>query len=164
VPETQQRPEPVLTPAAPVVPDGNVWSSKKAGNSLDFTCPSGQTCRLRKLTPERLLESGMLDRISRLEGLASELVDRAEGQPPVRKMPSREDLAMLLETINVVIPLAVEEPQVWADSATEAEITAAGADPANVIRCSDIDLDDRMAILEESLKGIRALDRFRNPR
>jgi hypothetical protein len=73
-------------------------------------------------------------------------------------MPSREDFRMLLEVLNALVPLAVEEPTVYADGA---EVPEGVEDP---IFASDIDLEDRMAIMDESLKGIKMLDRFRHPR
>lgn len=137
-------------------PSGNVWASKRATGE-DFTCPSGQTCKLRPLAPERLLEHGILDQVSRLEGIAASLVDTAEGAPPsAQHMPTAEEFGALLKLINTVVPLAVVEPQVYADDASDA--------PDGAIRVSDIDLEDRMAILEKSLSGVKALDSFRKPR
>jgi hypothetical protein len=134
-------------------PGANVWASNKMA-AYDFTCPSGQTCRLRKLQPEELLEGGILDQITRLEGIAADLVNTAEGQPPTpSKMPSHADFQMVLDVLNTVVPLAVVEPKVYPDADA----------PEGSIRVSDIDLADRMAIMEESLKSLRALDRFRNP-
>ena len=139
-------------------PRADVWTSKKKDKSYGFTCPSGQTCRLRPLEPQALLEKGLLDQITRLEGLAASLVDKAEGNPPAAKrMPTREELASVLEVLNLVVPLAVAEPVVL-------EIPEAGQDRhPDGIYADDIDLEDRMAILEESLKGLKSLDRFRNP-
>lgn len=137
-------------------PSGNVWASKKVATE-DFTCPSGQTCRLRAVKPEELLAAGILDRVTRLEGLAGELVDQAEGQPPAKaKMPSQEDFALLLDTINMVVPMAVAEPRVYRDDDSDA--------PDDAIRVSDLDLEDRMAIMEKSLSKIKMMDNFRHPR
>lgn len=143
-------------PVRSAQPSATVWASKKAAGE-DFVCPSGQTCKLRTLSPESLLTEGILDRVTRLEGLADSLVTTAEGQPPAKpKLPSEEDFKLLLETINLVIPLAVAEPTVYKDDDPDA--------PADGIRVSDIELTDRMAILEKSLSGVRALDAFRNAR
>lgn len=147
-----------LGSSAPARPSKNVWASKKKDKTFDFTCPSGQTCRLRPLEPQELLEKGLLDQVTRLEGLAASLVDQAEGKPPAAKrLPTREELTSVLDVLNLVIPLAVAEPTVL-------EIPETGQDRhPDGIYADDIDLEDRMAILEESLKGIKALDRFRNP-
>jgi hypothetical protein len=144
-------------PPAPQ-PSGNVWASQMTSGE-DFVCPSGQTCRLRKVSPEALLRAGILDRVTRLDGLAAQLVATAEGQPPTKaQMPSTEDLELLLSTINLVVPMALIEPQVWADDAEVPD----GVE--TVIRVSDIDLEDRMAIMEKALGSLRGLDSFRNAR
>lgn len=132
---------------------GNVWARKRKGDK-DFTCPSGQKCRLRKLDIEKLMMAGVLDQVTRLEGLAQTLVNQAEGQPPTApKMPSREDFAALIDLVNVVVPMAVAEPALWADDDPTA--------PQNAIRVSDVDLTDRLAILNEALAEVKMLDNFR---
>lgn len=136
-------------------PSGDVWKRRKSGADV-FTCPSGQTCRLRSITPDKLLLTGILDRVNSLETLAAKLAHDAQGNPPVKEtMPTREEFAELLSVINKVVPLAVAEPTVLPDPAP-------GEEEDGVLYVSDIDLDDRMAIMAEALKGIRALDRFRN--
>lgn len=145
-------------PTPTAAPNPNAWAAAKTSRTKDFTCPSGQTCRLRKLEPEQLLESGILDRITRLEGLADALVTTAEGQPPkMASTPSREDFRVLLETINQLVVLAVESPAL-------APVPEEGGDRDALIYVDDVDLEDRMAIMEEALKGLKSLDRFRNPR
>lgn len=135
-------------------PSGNVWKRKKSGQ--DFICPSGQTCRLRPLEPEALLREGILDQVTRLDGLAQQLVNNSQGLPPDKmQVPSRDDLAELLKLVNTATLLAVVEPRIYPDDAQ-----GLGEDD---IRVSDIDLGDRLAILEESLKGVKALDNFRQP-
>lgn len=140
-------PEPTSQPSA------DVWSRRKS-EGTDFTCPSGQTCKLRKVQPEDALRAGILDRITRLDGLAADLVARAEGAPPEpNKLPSGDDIAVLLETINSLTLLAVAEPKIYADDDSDA--------PEGAIRISDIELEDRMAIMEKALEGLKSLDRFR---
>jgi hypothetical protein len=95
--------------------------------------------------------------VNPLEVLAQKLVSESQGLPPEKATtPTREDLAELLGVINRVVPLAVAEPTVLPDPAEGEEY-----DP-QALYASDIDLDDRMAIMAEALKGIRALDRFRH--
>jgi hypothetical protein len=142
-------PTPVAQPAA-----GNVWARNRAGGK-DFVCPSGQTCKLRPISIEALMMEGVLDKVTRLEGLAQILIDKAEGAPPAKQvMPSREDLEELLNLVNVIVPLAVAEPRVYRDDDPNA--------PADAIRVSDIELDDRIAILNQAMSGLQKLDRFRN--
>lgn len=144
----------VPTPGAQ--PSGaNVWARNKTGDR-EFTCPSGQTCRLKPLSIEQLMMEGILDQVTRLEGLAQELIDRAQGLPPEKQsMPSREDFAKLLHLINIIVPLAVAQPVVYKDDDQAA--------PADAIRVGDIDIMDRVAILNEALSGLKKLDNFRLP-
>lgn len=144
----------VAVRAAPE-PADDVWARARGERGRDFVCPSGQRCRLVDVAPDRLLAAGILDKVTRLEGLAQDLIDRAEGKPPEKlQEPSREDLEAMVEVINVIVPLAVVKPSVFADDDPQA-----GSDD---IRVSDIDFGDRVAILNEALKGLKALDRFRN--
>jgi hypothetical protein len=155
----------------PAQPRGSGWA-KRATQNREFTCPSGEKCLLRPLSPERLLEAGILDKVTRLEGLADQLAQQAEGQPPAApKMPGREELGNLLETINTLVPLAVLEPVVVPDFDPSLErddnnvASIPDSDlPAGMVRVSWIDLADRMAIMTESLSSISALDNFRHPR
>ena len=141
----------------PVVPSRSAWAQAKASRGKDFTTPSGQVCKMQPLRPEMLLAEGILDKVTRLEGLADELVKRAEGTPPEKqKMPSKEDFQELLDLVNTVVPLAVVEPKVYRD---DEELPPDA--PGDIIRVSDIDLEDRMAILNEALSGIKAFDNFR---
>lgn len=137
-------------------PSGDVWARRKAGTDL-FTCPSGQTCRLRPVTPDKLMLAGVLDNVNHLEALAAKLVSKAEGEPPTPdSVPTRKDFAELLNLVNKVIPLAVAEPVVLDDPAPGEDFVQ------GALYASDIDLDDRLAIMSEVLKGIRQMDRFRN--
>jgi len=132
---------------------GNVWGSKKSDE--DFIAPSGQKCRMRPLQLERLLMEGILDQVTRLDGLAQALINQSQGLPPEKQtMPSAEDFGTLLNLVNKITLLAVAEPAVFADDDRTA--------PAGAIRVGDIDLMDRIAILEHALKGVKGLDNFRN--
>lgn len=145
-------------PARDAQPSGdeNVWGRKRKGDR-DFVCPSGQKCRLRRIEIDQLVMAGVLDQVSRLEGLAQNLIDKAEGQPPAKTaMPTKEDFQALLSLMNVVVPMAVAEPKLYADDDPDR--------PADGIRVSDVDLEDRIAILNEALAGVKLLDNFRPTR
>jgi len=144
----------IVTQSVPGVSDaGNVWGSKKSDE--DFIAPSGQKCRMRPLQLERLLMEGILDQVTRLDGLAQALINQSQGLPPEKQqMPSAEDFGTLLNLVNKITLLAVAEPAVFADDDRTA--------PAGAIRVGDIDLMDRIAILEHALKGVKGLDNFRN--
>ena len=144
-------------PAAPTSPPGEYGASWGGGGAgeYDFVTPSGERCRMRSLEIEKLLEAGILDQVSRLEGLADSLIQSAEGAPPTAKrIPSREEFGELLTVINALSQLAVVKPPVVADDASEV--------PPGAVRVSWISLEDRSAIMERALRDLRALDRFRN--
>lgn len=141
----------------PVENPDTVWAKRKFNRGNDFTVPSGQRCKLKKLEVEDLLEAGILDQVTRLEGLAQELIDRSSGEPPtLNKVPNRENLATLLTLVNVVVPMAVVEPKVL-------PIPQDGEERADgVLYADDIDLMDRIAIMNESLREVAMLDHFRH--
>jgi hypothetical protein len=148
---------PVASPFPAVVTQpadaGNVWGRK--GSRDEFIVPSGQKCRMKPLQLEELLMEGVLDQVTRLDGLAQELVNLAQGLPPEKQqMPSRDDMATLLNLVNKVVRLAVAEPRVFEDDDPDA--------PEDAIRISDIDLMDRVAILNKALEKVKGLDNFRN--
>jgi len=98
---------------------------------------------------------GILDQVTRLEGLAQGLIDQASGLPPEKvKLPTREEFGELLKLVNKIVPMAVAEPRVYPDDYTDPV-------PENAIMVSDIDLMDRVSILNEALKGLEKLDNFR---
>lgn len=160
VPDLNARPDAEIrlgssVPAATRGALGAGWAKKRTSTE-EFVCPSGERCRLRPLSPERLLEVGILDRVTRLEGLADQLVQQAEGAPPTKsKMPTREEFADLLDTINLLVPIAVAEPEVVSDSVPDDELRD------GQIKISWIDLGDRIAIMTKALDSLTALDRFR---
>jgi hypothetical protein len=152
-------PEPEPEPEPYGATDANAWAKNRdvAEVGEDFTAPSGQKCRLRRLEPEELIRVGILDRVTRLEGLAEQLVQNAQGLPPGKeRLPNREDMELLLETLDLLLPIAVAVPKVYANDDAEA--------PADAIRVQHIDLMDRVAIMEYSIRKLKMMDRFRNAR
>lgn len=160
-------PSATIPPAPPQVrPAAEVWGSTE----YDFTCPSGASCRMRKLVPEELIRHGILDKITRLPGIAAEVVEKAEavGPPTVKglldEMPSREEFDSLMDVLNTLVPLVVVQPQVWPvppmpqdfENPTDEEKRVVGR-----IYLDSIDLEDRLAIMERAVSGTRGLEAFR---
>jgi hypothetical protein len=145
----------IVTQPAPVFSgDGNVWGRKTS--SEEFTVPSGQRCIMRPLQMERLLMEGVLDQVTRLDGLAQALVNQSQGLPPEKQqMPTREEFGTLLDLVNKITIMAVAEPHVHADDETNPV-------PEGSVAVGDIDLMDRIAILEHALRNVKGLDNFRN--
>jgi len=59
------------------------WTVSDGSNSFDFTCPSGQMCKLRRLSIEKIAVMGLLDRMDILTNMMNEYVaDPAQGKKP----------------------------------------------------------------------------------
>jgi hypothetical protein len=160
-------------PTQPVVPipGGDAaarYSPTSWGSSeFDFVTPSGQMCRLRKIPEIELLEAGILDKITRLPGLAQQLVDRASGIAPTPEMDlkviseNRETLEALLEIVDKLTVLAVIKPTIHAVPVADETGEIKGRNP-DWIYIDSVDLMDRIAIMNRSLAGLKAMDSFRN--
>lgn len=127
------------------------WGS----NEFDFTTPSGQRCRLRKLPIEDLAKAGILDRMTRLPGLADQLVKKAEGAPPEPVMPNGDQIEIVTELVDILTPLVVVQPQVWPVPA-EDEQRVTGR-----VYVDTVDFMDRVAIMNRVVGTVQSLDNFR---
>lgn len=127
------------------------------GSSVyDFVVPSGQMCQLKRLRPEELIGTGLLDKLTRLPGLAEEQIQKAEGKPPKgNENMSESEIMVMLPVINQLVCLVVKQPKVLPDPPEEQERI-----PGQVY-VSDIDLFDRVAIMERVTGGVRKMDNFR---
>jgi hypothetical protein len=157
-PETAPRRVETASLPALAAPDADPYAVTSWGETgYDFRTPSGQLCRLRKLDPARLAMSGVLDKITRLPGLAQEQIDKAEGNPPpaTPEMPSSDQLSALTDVLQILIPLAVEKPAIW-------ELPAEGEERVNGrVYIDTVDFADQVAIMERVTGGVKAFDNFR---
>ena len=147
-PHAVQQPQ-QADPYAPVV-----WGASE----YDFTTPSGQRCRLRKLPIEQLATTGILDQITRLPGLTAELVAKSSGMPPTPTdvMPDTETVKSVIEVVNQLVPIAVVRPEILPVPA-EGEERLEGR-----IYVDSIELMDRVAIMNRVISPLQKLDAFRN--
>jgi hypothetical protein len=134
-------------------PAAEVW----AVTEFDFTCPSGAQCRMQKVPVEELLRRGIIDKVTRLPGITQDLIDKAEGLPPVKmeQLPDAQTVDVMVELVNVVVPLAVVQPRVR-ELPPENQERVRGE-----IYVDSIDLEDRIAILNRALQGVASFDSFR---
>lgn len=152
-----ERFETPASPPAPVQehrrPAAEVWGSTE----YDFECPSGAVCRMRKLTPETLVEHGILDKIATLPGYSAEVVERAEGAMPKPQdaMPSKEEVSTIVSVLEILVPLAVVEPRVFPKPAADEERVQGR------IYTDSIELMDRIAIMERAVQGVKRYENFR---
>jgi hypothetical protein len=148
--------EPAKQTSAPADPYDLGGTSTEAPNEWDFNTPSGKLCRLRKPTPLQLLQAGILDKVTRLQGLSAGLVDEAEGVPPGKEAEVLSSLPALLEVLDALVPIVVVKP------------TILPLPPENQMRnpqsryVDSVDFFDKVAIMEQALQGVKALDSFRN--
>lgn len=134
-----------------------------ASVTMDFTCPSGQLCLIKKIKPEDLIKSGVIKDLNSLSTLVkTEHLDRVEGIDPADiervKMEVLEDdeaLANVLHVINRVVCEVVVRPQIMMPlgDVTNRKQGAVYADM--------VDLEDRMAIFLASVEGVTKLAPFR---
>jgi hypothetical protein len=142
-------------PSPPATPQDPYAVTAWGETEYDFRTPSGQLCRMKKLRPEELVEAGLLDRITRLPAFADAEVRKAEGQPPLSSIPSKEDLAVVVETLDELIPMVVVKPHV-------ARVPKDGEGRVEGVVYTDmIELTDRIAIMERAVQGVSKMDKFR---
>lgn len=153
---------PAAPVAAPATGEDRYAATVWGQNEYDFTTPSGQTCRMRKLPVEELLRAGILDRVTRLPGIAQEQIDLAEGLPPVDvpEMPDEETVAVVIELVDVLLPLAVIMPKVHSVPKPDESGEVKGREPGRIYT-DMIELVDRIAIMERAIGGLKTLDAFR---
>jgi hypothetical protein len=125
-------------------------------SEFDFKVPSGQLCRMRKIQPEELVGAGIIDQLTRLPGLVQGEIDKAEGARPADVMPSSSDIGELLSVLNKLLPLVVIKPTVLPNP-EKGEPRVPGA-----VYVADIELADRIAIMERVTGGVQKFDAFRD--
>lgn len=127
------------------------------GQEYDFTTPSGQLCRLRRLPIEELAKQGILDKVTRLPGLTSQLVKSSQGLPPEEQpMPDAEQLDAISEITLLLMPIVVVAPEVH-------PLPVPGdAKVEGLIYADSVDFMDRVAIMNRVLAPLAKLDAFRN--
>lgn len=153
LPGSAPAPAQAEVPSDPYAP--KVWLS----NTFDFLTPSGQLCQLKKVDVAQLAEKGILDKLTRLPGIAAAQVAKAEGAPPEKavdpELPDTETIKAVLEAVNVLVPLVVVQPHVW-------ELPAEGEPRVpERIYVDSIEIGDRIAIMHRVLGGLQDLDKFR---
>lgn len=140
-------------------PAAEVWGS----NEFDFVCPSGAQCRMRKLMPERMVEKGILDKVTTLPGIVAEVVEKAEGAPPKPKedMPTSQELSAVLEVMEILIPLVVVTPEVFPVPTTDDPNGTPEPRVLGRIYTDSIEIQDRIAIMERAMQGVKVFEPFR---
>lgn len=165
----------------------NEKTKKKYGlgvrKNFEHKLPSGEVCLMRRLTIDDMIELGLLDRIDSLTSIvATEHVGRVTGTPQQRAaaaealakldadsaegrkalldvMRDKSKWESLQEFINGIVVAAVVEPELKPEPPKD------HAPEWGVLYPKDVDLADRMSIMQEAmlgmLPGIQAMEPFR---
>jgi len=138
-------------------PKNRYAATSWAAGEYDFRVPSGQLCRLKSLELDKVAETGILDRVTRLPGVVGEVIAKSEGQPPKAEaeMPDADTIKTVVEVCNIITPMVVVAPQIWPLPA-EGETRK-----PDRIYVDSIDIVDRIAIMNRALGGLAKLDSFR---
>jgi len=153
-PFEQTSPSP--TPPQSYADTGRAWQQAQDGFDFRTPAPYNHLCRLRDLPIDKLAAEGLLDKLTRLPGLAEEQVRKAEGQPPSPAVdPETVDMSELLRLVNHIVPLVVVEPSI-APLPAEGEARVSG-----VIYVDSIPWQERIAIMNRVVAPAADFDNFR---
>ena len=156
------------------------------GNEFDFTTPSGQLCRLRRMDPVALLGEGLLDKLDFLTSMvvsdhlpnakktALERAKEAKAKVGTAGMTEEEKEAEknskvmeeifqdpkrmqeLVKTLDKVLVAVTIKPEILAIPEVFENNRVEGA-----IYTDHIDFNDKMAIFNRMMKGVKDLESFR---
>lgn len=156
----------------------SLGKGKKKG--IDLTLPSGETCLVRRPGPQTLIAAGALDSFDSLTALVGAKLNEIDGKTDVsasalKSMAEQKDnIDAALGMVDKVVEFVVLEPKVFRpirrDEHGQPALDSAGKEipltdsdrDANKIYTDDVDLADRMFILQFSVGGSADLERFRN--
>lgn len=153
-------------------------NSAKAG--IDLVLPSGDTCLARRPGVQGLIAAGVLDNFDELTAIVqtvhiapNSIAGRAPVTPAQVKsagealLADKEKLANVLWMVDRLVVFVVMEPAVWIDYQMKDEPDEewaerqrkAAEDDAIAVR--DIDLDDKMFLVDWAVGGTSELTSFR---
>lgn len=163
---------------------------QRGGKAFEVDLPSGETCLMRKIGPDDLIELGVIDDFDSLTGIVqTEHIDRVagrtakpdiaqtiagldpstpEGQKAVLDIIKDKDRwEKLIRFVNMVVSRAVLDPPVY-DREEAQENPAKHHAPPDAVAVQDVDLADRMVIMSRALQqvqeGVLAAEPFRQGR
>jgi len=123
----------------------------------DFTCPSGQRCRVRQLQFHEVMAGGLLDTLNTLQGVVSKGVRKGQGQPPLDAMKLLQDKKtskQFADVVDQVVCMVVTVPKVH-------PLPDDGLRKDGVVYVDTIGFMDKMEIFTEALGAVKELERFR---
>jgi hypothetical protein len=146
----------------------------------EFTLPSGNTCLIQDLDPTALIAAGILDSMDSLTAIVQDELLAKPGAKPapeddielIRRLAKSGQLLTSLRVIDLIVELAVAEPVVRRpvrpkEDGTEQPLTPAQRQTIKeqadgpLFFTDEIDPDDKNAIVEDAMKGVKAVEPFR---
>lgn len=132
------------------------WKKSPAGHSFDLEVPSGQLCRVRRVSMEGLVKANVLNEVDQLTGLVSSKFLNKEGKIDVDKiMGDMSSLSKALEVVDRVVCHVVLEPPVFPSPAREEDRHE------DKVYIDDIGMEDKMFIFQFAIGGTKDLEQFR---
>lgn len=138
-----------------------VWGNK-ADEGKDFTTPSGQLCRIRKLEMLDILELDIIDLMDTFTkqlvaepGKSKEQEEEATGAAFLDMLRDPARRHKVIDAINDVVPRAVIAPAV--EPLPEKNYRKV----PGTLYVDDLSLEDRFAIFGESFQGWGDVSKFR---
>lgn len=150
----------------------NVWGSKTAEATEEITVPSGQTCRVRRIGMEGLMEAGILGEADTLTGIVdSKHIRRVRGAngkadmdevDPMSIMKDPKALKAILTLADKALPHVVVEPRVLLHFDAETGVSIPEDQRVEGAIYTDmVGFEDKMFLLDYSVGGTRDVATFR---
>lgn len=136
----------------------------------DLECPSGQLCLVRRIDIMKLIADGTLDKTEMLTSLVDQkhVSKKAKGGiasaksqqmnselAAMRMLKDPEKVAELMHTVNSVVCATVVKPELKMPPEDDSERES------STIYIDQVDLNDRMFIMQYAFAGHRDVARFR---
>jgi hypothetical protein len=157
-----QRREERLVPApdASEITPVSQWKKSKGSNinQTPLKVPSGNTCLVRMITPEDFLTGGNIPDV--LAPIVNEAIRETSGKPPeapqiAESLLASGDIHSMLKMVDGVVLMAVIEPALQPVPGDHEERSD------DLLYVDEVDLEDKMFVMQFVLGGTRDLERFR---
>lgn len=137
--------------------------------SEDLTCPSGQRCLVRRIDPMKLMSDGTLHKTDMLTSMVHQqhVAKKAKGGKDASKAAEMQTekvlfealkdpvkMAEIVDTVNSVVLATVIKPELQPALEDETERVD------GLVYVSDVELNDRMFIMQFAFGGTRAAAKF----
>lgn len=142
------------------------WKQNKT-NEFDVNLPSGQTCRVKKLTMEKIVELGLMNDLDSFTGsiMPKDKTSKKKSAKQEEKdaeaafmdsLKDRDKFGTMMNTVHKVVVSCVIIPQV-----SPAPAPGEPRDPERVYVDEDIDFNDKLALFGKIFDGLGGMESFR---